>query len=276
MTSKQSGACGSWNSPMRADAVVGEAVSRAEPRVDGDAVYWVEGRPREKGRSVVVRALGGDIGDVARAPFDVRSQVHSYGGGAYGGRAGTLYFVHFRDNQLYRRAPGGSPAKLTSSPACLFADICIDAGRNRLIAVREERPNGDVVNAINTLVAVDLATGPEPTLESRADFYASPAPTPHGPRLPRLTRPHPYTIPLLASAPRAIPWPYPTSAGQAGRDSHVSTPTLTNSGLLNVPSRPAPLSCSRRLSPCRARPGFRPTAAKPGPAFSIRRTIRNG
>jgi dipeptidyl aminopeptidase/acylaminoacyl peptidase len=192
MTSKQSGAFGSWSSPITADAVVGEAVSLAEPRVDGNVVYWVEGRPREKGRSVVVRALGGDIGDVTPAPFDVRSQVHSYGGGAYGVRAGTLYFVHFRDDQLYRQAPGGSPAKLTSSPACLFADICIDAGRNRLIAVREERPNGDVVNAINALVAVDLATGAETTLDSGWDFYASPALSPDGTRLAWLSWRHPY------------------------------------------------------------------------------------
>jgi len=192
MTGKQVGAFGSWNSPVTADAVVGDAVSLAEPRVDGDAVYWVEGRPREKGRSVVVRALGGDIGDVTPAPFDARSQVHSYGGGAYAVRDGTLYFANFADNQLYRQAPGGPPAKLTSSPACLFADICIDAGRNRLIAVREERPNGDVVNAINTLVAVDLATGTETTLDSGWDFYASPALSPDGAKLAWLSWRHPH------------------------------------------------------------------------------------
>src|SRR5213593_34427 len=83
MTGKRTGAFGSWNSPITADAVVGEAVSLAEPRIDGDAVYWIEGRPREKGRNVVVRAMRGDIADVTPVGFDARSQVHSYGGGAY-------------------------------------------------------------------------------------------------------------------------------------------------------------------------------------------------
>jgi len=192
MTGKRTGAFGSWNSPITADAVVQEAVSLAEPRLDGDAIYWIEGRPREKGRNVVVRAAHGDIADVTPAPFDARSQVHSYGGGAYAVRDGTVYFVHFRDNQLYRQAPNRPPAKLTSSPACLFADILIDAGRNRLIAVREERPNGDVVNAINTLVAVDLATGTETTLDSGWDFYSSPALSPDGNRLAWLSWRHPY------------------------------------------------------------------------------------
>jgi len=192
MTGKRTGAFGSWNSPITADAVVREAVSLVEPRLDGDAIYWIEGRPREKGRNVVVRAAHGDIADVTPAPFDARSQVHSYGGGAYAVRDGTVYFVHFRDNQLYRQAPNRPPAKLTSSPACLFADICIDAERNRLIAVREERPDGDVVNAINTLVAVDLATGTETTLDSGWDFYSSPALSPDGNRLAWLSWRHPY------------------------------------------------------------------------------------
>ncbi|HEX9323911.1 MAG TPA: hypothetical protein VF913_17605, partial [Xanthobacteraceae bacterium] len=76
MTSGRNGAFGSWNSPITADAVVREAVSLVEPRLDGDAIYWIEGRPREKGRNVVVRAAHGDIADVTPAPFDARSQVH--------------------------------------------------------------------------------------------------------------------------------------------------------------------------------------------------------
>ena len=100
MTSKRTGAFGSWNSPITADAVVGEAVSLAEPRIDGDAVYWIEGRPREKGRNVVVRAMRGDIADVTPVGFDARSQVHSYGGGAYAVHDGTVYFVNFAQGDL--------------------------------------------------------------------------------------------------------------------------------------------------------------------------------
>src|SRR5881396_2602372 len=116
MTGKRTGSFGSWNSPITADAIVREAVSLAEPRLDGDAIYWVEGRPREKGRNVIVRAIRGEIGDITPAPFDARSQVHNYGGGAYAVRDGTVYFVHFADGQLYAHAAGSPPGKLTASP----------------------------------------------------------------------------------------------------------------------------------------------------------------
>src|SRR5262249_18512627 len=59
------------------------------------------------------------------------------------------------------------------------------------IAVREERPNGDVINAIHTLVAVDIASGSESTLDSTYDFYSSPVLSADGSKLAWLTWRHP-------------------------------------------------------------------------------------
>ena len=186
------GSFGSWSSPITADAVVTESVSLSEPRIDGDDIYWIEGRPFEKGRNVVVaRAADGTIRDITPSPFDARSQVYGYGGGAYAVHDRVVYFVNFGDNQIYRQAPGAAPTKITSNSTSLFADICVDAGRNRLIAIREERPNGDVINAINTLVAVDIETGAETTLESGYDFYSSPVLSPDGSKLAWLSWRHP-------------------------------------------------------------------------------------
>ncbi len=186
------GSFGSWSSPITADAVVTESVSLSEPRIDGDDIYWIEGRPFEKGRNVVVaRAADGTIRDITPSPFDARSQVYGYGGGAYAVHDRVVYFVNFSDNQIYRQAPGAAPTKITSNSTSLFADICVDAGRNRLIAIREERPNGDVINAINTLVAVDIETGAETTLESGYDFYSSPVLSPDGSKLAWLSWRHP-------------------------------------------------------------------------------------
>jgi dipeptidyl aminopeptidase/acylaminoacyl peptidase len=188
----QTGSFGSWASPITADAVVADSVSLSEPRIDGDDVYWIEGRPLEKGRSVIVaRAADGTIGDVTPAPFSARSRVYSYGGGAYAVKDRVVYFVHAGDNQIYRQDIGGAPTKITSHPSCLFGDICVDAERGRLIAVREERPNGDVINAIHTLVAVDIANGSETVLESGADFYSSPTLSADGVKLAWLSWQHP-------------------------------------------------------------------------------------
>jgi len=192
MANQRTGSFGSWSSPITADAVVTAAVSLAEPRIEGDTIYWIEARPLEGGRNVIVRRTAdGTIDDMTKAPFYARSQVHSYGGGAYAVDAAIIYFVDFGDNQIYRQTADTPPIKITSSPTCLYADICVDARRNRLIVVREERPNGDVIHAVNTLVAVDIATGHETILDNAYDFYASPALSPDGSRLAWLSWRHP-------------------------------------------------------------------------------------
>ena len=169
-----------------------ETGSLTEPRIDGDNIYWIEGRPLEKGRNVVVaRAADGTIRDITPSPFNVRSQVYSYGGGAYAVSNNVVYFVNFGDNQIYQQVAGGAPTKITSSANCLFADICVDVARNRLIAIREEHPNGDVIKAIHALVAIDIATGREATLDSGYDFYSSPTLNVDGSKLAWLSWQHP-------------------------------------------------------------------------------------
>ena len=183
---------GSWTSPITAGVAVAETGSLSEPRIDGDNIYWIEGRPLEKGRNIVVaRAADGTIRDVTPSPFSVRSQVYSYGGGAYAVSNNVMYFVNFADNQIYQQVAGGVPTKITSRANCLFADICVDAARNRLIAIKEERPNGDVIKAIHTLVAIDIATGREATLDSGCDFYSSPTLNVDGSKLAWLSWQHP-------------------------------------------------------------------------------------
>src|SRR6201993_4479940 len=192
MATQQTGSFGSWISPITADAAVAETGSLTEPRIDGDNIYWIEGRPLEKGRNVVVaRVADGTIKNITPSPFNVRSQVFSYGGGAYTVSDNVVYFVNFGDNQIYQQVAGGAPTKKTSSANCLFADICVDVTRNRLIAIREERPNGDVIKAIHTLVAIDIATGREATLDSGCHFYSSPALNADGSKLAWLSWQHP-------------------------------------------------------------------------------------
>jgi dipeptidyl aminopeptidase/acylaminoacyl peptidase len=184
---------GTWSSPITAELVAAGAVPLAEPRGDGDDIYWIEGRPQEKGRSVImIRRADGTIVSATKAPFDARSQVHSYGGGAYAVHAGVIYFVNYGDGQIYQQnGAEASPRRVTSSQASFYADICVDAANDRLIVVKEERPNGDVINAVNTLVAVDVGTGTETTLDDGFHFYSSPVLRPDGGKLAWLSWSHP-------------------------------------------------------------------------------------
>ena len=105
---------GSWLSPITADLLLGGSVNLSQPRFDGDDVYWLEGRPAERGRNVVVRlAPGGAPQDVTPPGFSARTRVHEYGGGDYAVHDGTVYFANDADQRLYRQRPGQAPQPLT-------------------------------------------------------------------------------------------------------------------------------------------------------------------
>src|SRR6266567_8417646 len=93
-------AYGAWRSPITSDLIVGETIGLGDIMVDGGDIYWIEGRPREGGRNVVVRpAPGGGIEDLTPAPFSARTRVHEYGGGAATVAGGFIFFSNFADQR---------------------------------------------------------------------------------------------------------------------------------------------------------------------------------
>jgi hypothetical protein len=100
---------GSWKSPITSDLIVAQTVLLSDARLDGGHFYWLEGRPQEQGRYVIVRRdKDGRQADITPAPFNVRTRVHEYGGGAWNVSNGIVYFSNFADGRLYRQAPGAS------------------------------------------------------------------------------------------------------------------------------------------------------------------------
>jgi dipeptidyl aminopeptidase/acylaminoacyl peptidase len=191
---------GSWLSPITSDLIVAQSIALAEVRLDGDHVYWLEGRPQEQGRMVVVRAdwRGGDAIDITPRPFSARTRVHEYGGGAWTVSRGVVYFSNFSDGRLYGvSATAPEPQALTPSPPAperqwRYADGVIDHPRRRWIGVREDHTvEGE---AVNTIVAVDLAAAePEAALvlAEGHDFFAAPRLSPDGRHLLWLAWDHP-------------------------------------------------------------------------------------
>src|SRR6185503_14517285 len=73
---------GSWKSPITSDLIVGGSVGLTQPLISGDDVYWMEMRPTEGGRMVIVkRNSNGETVDITPAPCNARTRVHEYGGG---------------------------------------------------------------------------------------------------------------------------------------------------------------------------------------------------
>ncbi|MEZ5285644.1 MAG: hypothetical protein R2712_12730 [Vicinamibacterales bacterium] len=92
---------GAWTSPLTAARVTAGALRFGEMALDGDDVYWVEGRASEGGRYVVVRRTrDGRTLDVTPAGFSARSRVHEYGGGVLAVHDSDVYFTNFEDQRV--------------------------------------------------------------------------------------------------------------------------------------------------------------------------------
>ena len=190
---------GSWPTPLTSALVVRTAAGLGEVLVDDADVWWSESRPDEGGRSVLVRRLpDGTVADALPAPWNVRTRVHEYGGGAWTVSAGTLWFTEFSDQRLYRLAPAdGAPVAVTPEPeipsGVRYADLAVVA--DGVLAVRETHPtSGGAADVVNELVLV-RADGDVEVLVTGPDFVSDPRCSPDGAALAWLQWEHP-----------AMPW----------------------------------------------------------------------
>jgi dipeptidyl aminopeptidase/acylaminoacyl peptidase len=204
---------GTWKSPIRSDLIVAETIGLSEARVHGDQIFWIELRPMEQGRSVIVRATAdGEPEDVTPKPFSARSRVHEYGGGAYAVGGETVYFVNFADQQVYRQPIGETPEPITSGGEMRYADLVLSPDGRRLVAVREDH-GAKEQEAVNSLVQINIEIeGGEEVIAEGADFVASPCFNPEGNRIAWLAGNHP-----------AMPWDGTELwVADVGPDGHVA------------------------------------------------------
>jgi dipeptidyl aminopeptidase/acylaminoacyl peptidase len=169
---------GSWKSPIDAAATVSGLIEFDNLAFDDGNLYWIELRPGEEGRQVLVRRdTSGSIEDLTPPPTNVRTRVHEYGGGAYAVGHGSVVFSDFATQRLYR-LDGGEQIAVTPQPprvaSLRYADGRILSG-DRMVWVRESHPEKG--EAVNELVLVNLLTGELQTLASGRDFYATPRPS---------------------------------------------------------------------------------------------------
>ena len=182
---------GSWKSPITSDLIVSGTVGLEQIVPDGDDVYWVESRPAEGGRNVIVRRTpDGQTADLTPPPFNARPRVHEYGGGAFTVQGGVVYFANFADQRLYRQEGGGRLVAITPEGDLRYADAVVDP-RGRVFCVREDHtaPGREAVNTLVSLPA-DGSAAPR-VLASGNDFYSTPRLSPDGRRLAWLTWNHP-------------------------------------------------------------------------------------
>ncbi|MBA2570988.1 MAG: S9 family peptidase [Chloroflexi bacterium] len=180
-----------WPSPISVGMVVGGSRSLGGVWLDGDDLYWLEGRPEEGGRQVLMRATAdGRVEDVSVAGVNVRNMVHEYGGGAFVVDDGLVVFSDLADGRLHAHRAGQAPRPVTAEGPFRYADLRIDRARGRVLCVREDH-SADGEEPQNTIASVDLGSGQTTVLVSGRDFYSHPRLDPAGARLCWLTWSHP-------------------------------------------------------------------------------------
>jgi dipeptidyl aminopeptidase/acylaminoacyl peptidase len=178
---------GSWRSPISAEMCARGKVSLSEPTLHGDVAYWLEARPNEDGRQVLMRAdPWSDPADVTPPAFNVRNKVHEYGGGSFAVHDGVVFFTNFDDQRLYRQEdPGVEPHPIVPEPptpsAYRYADLRVFRDGRSLICVRERHEAEGVVNEL--VVLPTDGSGEPVTVASGRGFYACARLSPDGSRL---------------------------------------------------------------------------------------------
>ena len=237
---------GAWPSPITAAAMTKASVGLTGIGTWHGQPAWLETRPSEQGRVVLVADAGPGAPPVELSPpeHSLRSRVHEYGGGAVAIRGDRIAYADFRDQRLYRLDPAGGARPLTGAggdSAVRYADMDFDPVRERLAAVREDhrghdhRSGAEPTNAI-VLVDWNRSEGYGTVVDDGHDFVASPRFSPDGRWLCWLSWDHP-DMPWDGSTLWRAPIDADGAVGAAervagGRDESVVQPEWAPDGSL--------------------------------------------
>jgi dipeptidyl aminopeptidase/acylaminoacyl peptidase len=194
---------GRWASPCAAADVARAKVSLSELASDGAALYWLESRPAEAGRVVLVRAAGGALADHSPPGVSIRSRVNEYGGGALAlvpaHAPGAFAYVDQADQRVWFCAGPGAVAScraLSAEPPTgelhNHGGLSVTPDGDFVLAVREVHRRG-ASRPERCIVA--LGTRAEPAPESVVlgghDFFGTPRVDPGGDRMAVVAWDHP-------------------------------------------------------------------------------------
>ena len=183
--------CGAWPSPLSPEAMAAGSVAPAFAAMARGRLHWVEGRPAERGRSVLLTQNdSGGVVEVLGAEADVRSRVHEYGGMPWAAVGEALIWSQFDDQRLRVLRPDGQVHVLTP-PGCRYADFCAAPDGVHVVAVREDHRGGG--EAVNTVVRLNTQRDQDEgeLLFLGSDFVAWPRLDVSGQRLAVVSWNHP-------------------------------------------------------------------------------------
>ncbi len=183
---------GTWASPISAASLARGAIGVSDLRTAEGRLFWLENRPDEGGRMVLMTHADGEARQLTPPRFNVRTRAHEYGGAPYLVVGETVYFSNFSDQKLYTQAIGGEAEKALvalTPEGYRYADLVAAPGGG-LIGVREDHTDpAEVKNAIVRLSGEPGDAGE--VLFGDSDFVAYPRVSPDGKHLVWMAWNHP-------------------------------------------------------------------------------------
>ena len=172
---------GFWDSLFDIAALFEKSSTPLFPKGLAGKIYWLESRPEEKGRTVLVcKDSNGKEISLTPPGFSIRSHVHEYGGCAYALGTHHCYFVNDKDQRIYRQSldQDSEPRPVTvesSTHVQRYIDLQISSQEDFLVCVMETEIQGE--ENTNQLVAISLnqeLPAIAKVIASGSDFYANP------------------------------------------------------------------------------------------------------
>ena len=195
-------------------------MSLSELCSDGDALYWLESRPAEAGRVVLVRAVAGSLADHSPDGVSIRTRVNEYGGGAVclvpARSAGAFAYVDHADQRVWWCDGPGTPGPGAATPRPLTAvppagevhnhgGLSATSDGDWVLTVREVHGDGRPRPQRSVVALSTRGEQPrETTLLDGHDFFGTPRAHPTADRLAVVAWDHP-DMPWDASVVVVLP-----------------------------------------------------------------------
>ncbi|PCI96001.1 peptidase [Candidatus Aerophobetes bacterium] len=172
---------GTWKSPLSPDSLIQDSFRFSFMHVANERILFGEGRPKEKGRTALVEVgFNKKQKDLLPKEYNMRTQVHEYGGKSFTMHENAVYFVNLKDQDIYKIETDSTIHRITKQEHFRFADLCVSPDGRFLFCVAESHESKKVENM---LVRVCLSSNEIEIIATGYDFYSSVVVSPDAKRI---------------------------------------------------------------------------------------------